>query len=73
MNTHAIHLEMSFNVDTDSFLKAFLRMGSRRGIPEVLFSDNGSHFVKADKKLKDLVNQLDQDKIKQTTANKGIQ
>ena len=48
-------------------------MASRRGIPEVMFSDNGGNFVKADKELKDLVNQWDQEKIKQTTANKGVQ
>ena len=60
-------------MDADSFLNAFSRMASRRGIPEVMFSDNGGNFVKADKELKDLVNQLDQEKIKQTTANKGVQ
>ena len=38
-----------------------------------MFSDNGGNFVKADKELKDLVNQLDQEKIKQATANKGVQ
>ena len=48
-------------------------MASRRGIPEVMFSDNGGHFVKADKELKDLVNQVGQGKIKQTTANKRVQ
>ena len=48
-------------------------MASRRGIPEVMFSENGGNFVKADKELKDLVNQLDQENIKQTAANKGVQ
>ena len=59
-------------MDTDSFLNAFSRMASRRGIPGVIFSDNGGNFVKADKELKDLVNQLDQKKIKQTTSNKKV-
>ena len=63
---------MSFKMDADSFLNAFSRMASRRGIPEVMFSDNGGNFVKADKELKDLVNQLDQKKIKQTTSNKKV-
>ena len=48
-------------MDTDSFLNGFLRMASRRSIPEVMFSDNGGNFVKADKELKDLVNQLGQE------------
>ena len=48
-------------------------MESRRSIPEEMSSDNGGHFVKTDKELKDLLNQLDREKIKQTTANKGVQ
>ena len=64
---------MSFKMDTDSFLNAFSRMTSRRGLPGIMFSDNGGNFVKANKKLQDLVNQLDQEKIKQKTANKGVQ
>ena len=73
LNTRAIHLEMSFKMDTDSFLNAFSRMTSRRGLPEVMFSDDGRNFVKANKELQDLVNQLDQEKIKQKIANKGVQ
>ena len=61
LNTRAIHLEMSFNMDTDSFLNAFSRMTSQRGLPEKMFSDNGGNFVKADKELKDLMGQLDQE------------
>ena len=64
---------MSCKIDTDSFLNAFSRMASRRGIPEVMISDDGGNFVKADRELKDLVNQLNQGKIKQTRANKGVQ
>ena len=66
-------MQISFKMDTDSFLSAISRMASRRGIPEVMFSDNGGNFVKADKELKDLVNQVDQEKIKQTKANRGVQ
>ena len=60
-------------MDTDLLLNAFSRMASRRDIPEVMFSDSGGDFLKADKELKNLVNQLDQDKIKLTTASKGVQ
>ena len=38
-------------MDTDSFLNAFSRMTSRRGIPEVMFSDNEGNFAKAKKRL----------------------
>ena len=42
-------------MDTDSFLNPFLKMVS----PEVMFSDNGGSFVKADKEFQDLMNHLD--------------
>ena len=61
---------MSFKISADSFLSAFLRMASRRGTPEVMFSNNGDNFFRADKELKDLLNQLDQKNIKQRTETK---
>ena len=55
LNTQSINLEISFKMDTDSFLNPFLKMVS----PEVMFSDNGGSFVKADKEFQDLMNHLD--------------
>ena len=40
--TRAVHLEMAFGLDTNSFLNAFYRMSNRRGLPEELISDNGT-------------------------------
>ena len=70
--SRAVHLEMAFGLDTDSFLNAFYRMASRRGLPEVMFSDNGTNFKGADAELKSLVQQLDESRIKQFISNKGI-
>lgn len=70
--TRAVHLEMAFGLDTDSFLNAFYRMTSRRGLPEEMFSDNGTNFKGADAELKSLVSKLDDDKITQSAANKGV-
>ena len=35
--TRAVHLEVTFGLDTDSFLNAFYRMASRRGLPEEMY------------------------------------
>ena len=64
---------MSFKISADSFLSAFLRMASRRGTPEVMFSNNGDNFFRADKELKDLLNQLDQKKYQAENRSKGVQ
>ena len=37
----AVHLELAYNLETDSFLNAFYRMVNRRGLPEEMNSDNG--------------------------------
>jgi hypothetical protein len=68
----AVHLEMAYGLDTNSFLNAFYRFASRRGLPVLMNSDNGSNFVSADRELKELVQALDTDFIVKKTADKGI-
>ena len=68
----AVHLEMAFALDTDSFLNAFYHMASRRGKPEEVVFDNRGNFVAADKELQNLVRGLDQDRISKHAANRDI-
>ena len=70
--TRAVHLEIAFGLDTSSFLNTFYRMVNRRGLPEEMYSDNATNFKAADKELKALLLQLDEDKIKASASNKGI-
>ncbi|XP_067667337.1 uncharacterized protein [Haliotis asinina] len=70
--TRAVHLEMSYALDSDSFLNAFYRMASRRGLPKEILSDNGTNFIGAVNELKQLVAQLDTEKVKSSLANRGV-
>ena len=70
--TRAVHLEMAFGLDTNSFLNAFYRMVNQRRLPREMLSDNGTNFVAAERELRELVEALDQSKIAQSTANKGV-
>ena len=63
---------MAFGLDIDLFLNAFYKMVNRRGIPREMLSDNGTNFVVAERELCELVEALDQSKIAQSTANKGV-
>ena len=47
-------------------------MTSRRGLPEEMFSDNGTNFKGADRELKTLLSELDETKINVSVANKGV-
>ncbi|XP_029165367.1 uncharacterized protein LOC114936359 [Nylanderia fulva] len=49
--TRAIHLELVSDYSTAAFLNAFQRFCARRGLPEVMYSDNGTTFAGADKEL----------------------
>jgi hypothetical protein len=51
MSTRAVHLEVAWGLETDSFLNAFTRFTSRRGIPKETMSDNGTNFLALQKHL----------------------
>ncbi|XP_064637073.1 uncharacterized protein LOC135493580 [Lineus longissimus] len=70
--SRALHLEMAYSMNTDSFLNAFHRFVNRRGVPLEMTSDNGSNFVGANRELMELITQLDRDKIVRETAGQGV-
>jgi len=72
MATRAVHLEMAYGLDTDSFLNALYRFASRRGWPDELTSDNGRNFVGANRELKELVNQLNQGQIVKSMTSQAV-
>lgn len=53
--TRAVHLEPVTDLSAEAFLSAYTRFTAKRGNPEVICSDNGTNFVKADKLLKQAV------------------
>ena len=40
VSTHAVNLELTYNLSLDSFFLAFRRFTSRHGLPATLISDN---------------------------------
>ena len=54
MATKAIHLEIVSDLSTEGFLGALRRFMGRRGIPEHVYSDNGTNFVGANNQLREL-------------------
>ena len=72
LSVRAVHLEMAWGLDTDTFLNAFTRFTSRRGVPKEVVSDCGTNFVGAVNELKELCSQLDKEKIQRVTVDKGV-
>ncbi|XP_062538615.1 uncharacterized protein LOC134206889 [Armigeres subalbatus] len=54
MCTKAVHLELVSDLTTDRFIQALRRFSARRGKCSDLYSDNGTNFVGARKKLRQL-------------------
>ena len=50
----ALHLEMAYGLDTDSFLTALFRMADQRDVPQEVLSETAGNFTAADKELKEL-------------------
>ena len=73
MSVRAVHLELAYGLDTDSFLNAFYRFAYRRGYPETMTSDNGWNFIGANRELQELVTKLDQQKITKSSVSHGIE
>ena len=73
LTSRAVHLEIAYGLDVDSFMRAFFRMTDRRGLSEEIISDNGTNFVGANKELLEITGKLVKDtNLKSLVTDKGI-
>ena len=61
--TRAVHLEVLYNLNTDSFLNSFRRFIARRGHPSKVWSDNGTNFVGSKSELQNGLKELYKNKV----------
>ncbi|XP_075150652.1 uncharacterized protein LOC142224750 [Haematobia irritans] len=71
-STKAIHLEATSELSTSAFLAAFSRFVSRRGCPLHLYSDNGTNFVGASRKLAKEFLQTSQQSVTSNYAHQNV-
>ena len=50
--SRAVHIEVTHQINTDSFIQVLQRMIARRGNVRLIKSDNGTNFLGAESKLK---------------------
>lgn len=73
MVTRSVHLDLAENLSTSAFLDVYDRFIHRRGLCQVLFSDNGTQFVGADRKMKMDVAQWRSEAALQHLADHGTE
>ncbi|XP_025264886.1 uncharacterized protein LOC112638071 [Camponotus floridanus] len=66
--TKVIHIELVSDLTSEAFIAALKRFVSRRGKPAVIYSDNGTNFVGAQKQLHEFYESLGRDSA-QTDIN----
>ncbi|XP_073986075.1 uncharacterized protein [Rhodnius prolixus] len=76
-STKAIHLELVTDLTTQAFLAALNRFVARRGVPSHIWSDNGTNFVGAKRRLKQVYTLLNdaksQEAIQRESNKRGIE
>ncbi|GFY54957.1 integrase catalytic domain-containing protein [Trichonephila inaurata madagascariensis] len=70
--TRALHLELVTSLTTETFLLAFRRFISRRGLCTVIYSDNAKTFKRAEIELRRLWTVINHPDVKEFCASKGI-
>ena len=73
LNSRAVHLELASSLETDSFINVLRRFINRRGPPQVIYSDNGTNFVGAEREIREAIENWNQDQIRNELLQKGCQ
>eukprot|EP00112_Aurelia_sp_Birch-Aquarium-sp1_P002491 Seg1276.8 transcript_id=Seg1276.8/GoldUCD/mRNA.D3Y31 product="hypothetical protein" protein_id=Seg1276.8/GoldUCD/D3Y31 len=69
--SHAVHIEVSHTLVTDSFIMALRRFINIRGNIRQLRSDWGTNFDGVERELHDAVKEMDYDRIQRELLNEG--
>ena len=71
MTSRAVHTEVTFSLDTDSFILALRRLVARQGNIRSICSDNGSNFIGVEQELKKAYMAMDDKKIQPFLLEQG--
>lgn len=76
LTTKAVHIEAVSDLTTKAFLNALSRFFDRRGKCIVIYSDNATNFVGANKKLKEIYqlfqSKQSQEDLQRNFTNNGV-
>ena len=72
LTIRAVHIEVRPKLDADSCLNAKMRFIARRGKQNTIISDNGTHFVGAEREFAEYVTAWKKDGIEENLFQRGI-
>ncbi|CAH0727196.1 unnamed protein product, partial [Brenthis ino] len=73
LTTRAVHIELTPSLSTDSMIMALRRFAARRGMPKIIYTDNGTNFVGANKELKEALDTMKQEDLISEAEKIGVQ
>lgn len=71
--TRGVHLEVTNDMSTSSFLQAFRRFTAQRGIPAIIYSDNARTFKRAKKEINRMLETIRKQQVKDYCSVRSIQ
>ncbi|XP_064386059.1 uncharacterized protein LOC135334711 [Halichondria panicea] len=76
LSVKAVHLELVTDLTSEAFIACFKRFIARRGLPSLVWSDNGTNFIGAAREIKELYQflqtQSTQDEVNHYLSDKGV-
>ena len=71
MSFRAVHIEITFSLDTDSFILALRHLIARRGNAQTIFLDNDCNFIVSENELRRALEEMDKEKLQSFTQASG--
>lgn len=72
LTVRAIHIEVLHSMDTHSFINSFRRFAARRGLPELVRSDNGTNFAAGNRELREAIEEWNGQQINEFMIQRNI-
>jgi len=73
LTMRATHIEVTESLETDSFVNALRRFISRRGMPKLIRSDNGTNLTGGEREIREAINDWNQQKIEGFLQQKNVE